>query len=536
MKTTTTSAHIGKFAVLFLLSGFWLLTAINSAYDIFYYDRFLIFSWVGLIWVFQFLFLLIIIKIKLSEWACNMFFAIFAVINLFCLYLFFIAAVAALPTSIQVVLFAFSLFVAHQFFASLSGDGRWTKGVIGIVGILFSVNITGFIFPDYLFIGDSLTHEEHTKSLEKIKIVSFRQKPNMYFISFDALLPASLAKKFLKIDNFPPHHFILKNGFRRFENAFSESSLTHPSLNRMLAMDPDYYQSLAEQGKHFGLFIGLSPSPVFEIFKANDYTTNTYFRDQYMGRQVGPYVNNHKVVDRLYYFIFCRNHPVANVPIFGFFGYCLFSENEQIWNFFHYLGVATESVYERLTIFQYVDFVLKDFARQLSIGKPFVAFAHILSPNHTPIPFFRHQFDGYRKQVLQTLGDETPRLMEKVFNFIRINDPNAFIYFYSDHGQWLSRWISNAEFQGLSKAYKEFYIQDRYGILAAFYPADVCAEYFDSPIMKPFVTNSMVIRQIIRCLADGDDPVTTPLQYRIWQDKDGYPGDEPGYYEDYLYE
>ena len=57
--------------------------------------------------------------------------------------------------------------------------------------------------------------------------------------------------------------------------------------------------------------------------------------------------------------------------------------------------------------------------------------------------------------------------------------------------------IYGNEFQELNKKNKEFYIQDRYGILAAFYPPDVCAEYLDAPMMKPFVTNTMVLRQVI---------------------------------------
>ena len=92
------SAHVGKCAVLFLLSGFWLLTTVNNAYREFSdSDKLLILSWVGLICVLQILFLLMIIKIKFSEWACNIFFATFAVINLFCLYLFFFTAYDSLP-------------------------------------------------------------------------------------------------------------------------------------------------------------------------------------------------------------------------------------------------------------------------------------------------------------------------------------------------------------------------------------------------------------------------------------------------------
>ena len=524
------TAHVGKCAVLFLLSGFWLLMTLNSAYDTFYNDIFLISPLVGLICVFQILFLLMI-RVKFSEWMCNVFFALFAVVNISCLYLFFIIAFVSLPPLTQAAILIVAILVAHQFFASLSSGGWWTKSVIGIVSILFFINIAWLVFSLYLTAEGSTTRIKDTES--KVEIVNFRQKPNVYFISFDALLPASLAKKFLQTDNFAPLDFILENGFYQFKNAFSDGSGTIFSLNQLLAMDPDYFQLLVKQGRHWGLFTGMTPSPALEIFKANGYITNTYFRDQYMGHQVGPYVNNHKVAYRINYFSFCRNHLAVNASIFGFFGYCLISESERVRNFIFNINISDM---EKLGAFQYVDFVLKDFSRQLSIGKPFVSFMHIISPDHAPLTLNENQLDEYRKQVIQTLDDETPRLMEKIFNFIQANDPKAFIYFYADHGQWLSQWIASTEFQELNKEDREFYIQDRYGILAAFYPPNVCAEYFNAPMMKPFVTNTKVLRQVIRCLAGGDDPIPTPVEYRLWPYEDGYQGDERGYYEDYLYE
>ena len=45
-------------------------------------------------------------------------------------------------------------------------------------------------------------------------------------------------------------------------------------------------------------------------------------------------------------------------------------------------------------------------------------------------------------------------------------------------------------------------------------------------MMKPFVTNAKVLRQVIRCLADGDDPIITPIEYRLHQTHRGYQGDE----------
>ena len=177
--------------------------------------------------------------------------------------------------------------------------------------------------------------------------------------------------------------------------------------------------------------------------------------------------------------------------------------------------------------------MLEDFSRLLVAEKPFVAFMHILSPFHSNPPI---AYEDYRELLLVTLAEETPNIMAKFFYFIQKNDPDAYIYFYSDHGQLLLWYVSDEQFHRLNKKNRDIVIQDRYGIQAAFYPPGVCAEYFEAPMMKPFVTNAKVLRQVIRCLADGDDPIITPIEYRLHQTHRGYQGDEPGYYEDYLYE
>ena len=82
-------AHVGKCAVLFLLSGFWLLTTINGSYrDFSFIDKNTDFIFVRFDMRFQMAFLLMVTRIELLTRVYNMFFAIFAVVNLFCLICF----------------------------------------------------------------------------------------------------------------------------------------------------------------------------------------------------------------------------------------------------------------------------------------------------------------------------------------------------------------------------------------------------------------------------------------------------------------
>ena len=132
-------------------------------------------------------------------------------------------------------------------------------------------------------------------------------------------------------------------------------------------MDHDYFTVLEKQNKYSSLFVGLSPSPAFEIFKANGYTTNTYFRDLHMGYKKGPHVDNYKATYNSY-FGFCENHPHHQCFIFWFF-WCL----SLSWNSVGVPNLFTEanvSIRNSSAAFDYVNFVLRDFTRQLSVVSP----------------------------------------------------------------------------------------------------------------------------------------------------------------------
>ena len=135
---------------LVLLSGFWLLTTINGSYrDFSFIDKILILSLSVLICGFQMAFLLMVTRIELLTRVYNMFFAIFAVVNLFCLYLFFIVSFAVLSPLVQFFVFLIALVIAYHFFCSLSDDGWWGKIIIAVTGALFLFNVVFFIHQSY---------------------------------------------------------------------------------------------------------------------------------------------------------------------------------------------------------------------------------------------------------------------------------------------------------------------------------------------------------------------------------------------------
>ena len=72
--------------------------------------------------------------------------------------------------------------------------------------------------------------------MSNIQHVSFRETPNLYFISFESLIPRSLLRKHYGLDT-SPFHDLFEANFRRFPNFFSEDTHTKGSLNAILALD-----------------------------------------------------------------------------------------------------------------------------------------------------------------------------------------------------------------------------------------------------------------------------------------------------------
>ena len=71
-----------------------------------------------------------------------------------------------------------------------------------------------------------------------IRDISFRETPNLYFVSFDALAPHALLKKYLAWET-AKFHDLFDINFRRFPNFFANAVKTKESLNTVLALDVD---------------------------------------------------------------------------------------------------------------------------------------------------------------------------------------------------------------------------------------------------------------------------------------------------------
>ncbi len=161
--------------------------------------------------------------------------------------------------------------------------------------------------------------------VSNIRQISFQRTPNLYFVSFDSMVPRSLLRKNLGVET-TGFHDLVEDRMRRFSNFFSDSVRTKHALNSVLALDVDVYASqrreLRKQGRNPEpfLFSGRNPSALLGILHRNGYETTSIYVNDYFGRRKGPYIDN--------YITFVRSTACNllddSIRVLSFWGYCHF--------------------------------------------------------------------------------------------------------------------------------------------------------------------------------------------------------------------
>jgi len=87
-------------------------------------------------------------------------------------------------------------------------------------------------------------------SAENIQFVDFKNKPNVYFLAFDSILPKTLLQKHLGLES-TPYHVVLDTHFRSFNNFFADQIWTKRSINSLLALDLSHFSKAKKEGTMF---------------------------------------------------------------------------------------------------------------------------------------------------------------------------------------------------------------------------------------------------------------------------------------------
>jgi len=337
-----------------------------------------------------------------------------------------------------------------------------------------------------------------------VRKVDFARRPNVYLISFDALTSDEIASRYIGIG--PPLEYtktLEANGARLLANAFSDGNWTKTTLNAVFALDVDYFDSLSESHK-FGFFAGRRRSPLAEIFRHNGYRIQTLYRDNFLGRWQGPYVDFYGVAS---VGGICNRVETR----LGFLGYC----TRQMLAVMRWLVPAIDRAASGPP---HLDFVLERIRVAARDGNPWLTLAYLPSPGHVDMAHDNHRAsdrDAFR-ETFNRNQIAVAREIETVIATIRELDPGAIVLVFGDHGPMLTRNQTLEEDP-------EFFVLDHHAIRMAIWPGAACRVEFDGASRGGFITIAMAVRAIIICLADGVDPVNKSVTYSLpYWTKDRY--------------
>ncbi len=341
-----------------------------------------------------------------------------------------------------------------------------------------------------------------------IKTVEFKSKPNIYFLSFDAMIPESLSGKLLDVPTPPYIDVLRKHNARLIKNNFADALPTKVSLANILNMGP----AVLVEAEAIKVVNGSVPSPLRHILTANGYTTHFTFESGFFGPSKGKYLNRYNVHEP---YSACR-YLTGDARRFGFYGYCPLRD---------VAGLNPTGDNPRSPAFlDYTYGLIGRIAKDKNSG-PHFYMQHILYPSHTMRSFVagapRHQ-KAY-KSYFEERSTIAAEAMDRMLSEIRASDPTAIIFLYGDHGTIVSRSKKFAED-------KAFFVQDRHGTLGALINAETCTPYLTPPNGERFQTNAKIVAGLVQCLAGGESPFINQVDFGAIRQ---IPNER---FEDYVYE
>ena len=346
-------------------------------------------------------------------------------------------------------------------------------------------------------------HRDRWGNHPNVRFVEFKETPNLYFVSFDAIVPEAIMRKYMGIET-TDFHQLVKRDMRRFRNMFANTVPTWYSLNTVMALDQDIYlASLSSRRSVF--FSGRDLSPLIWILRQNGYATTSIYQHTFFGPLPGPGIDNY-VTNSMSLLCSLLDEDIRSL---AFWGYCWKGERERL---------------------PADDFLVRNLSGVDGEGPQFVI-AHYPFPGHTP-KMFDYEKTEDREGFLSGFEERFNRAaipLEQIMRDLRENDPDSILFVYGDHGAFLS--------QGLdARDDPRFFLQDRFGILGAVYPPGRCEPELGEAERKGYVTSLDVVHAIIECLSDGQSPLREPRRDRFWTHPGKLAEDHSYAYGEFLYE
>ncbi len=329
--------------------------------------------------------------------------------------------------------------------------------------------------------------------LERIRL---NDKPNIYLLSYDSMIPAYTAEKYLNIETLD-YQSIVDEKFVSLAPSVSISVPTRPSLNALMQLDQYNLESSA------GYFSGRKPSALSHIFRNNGYELTTGYESYYFGAK-GPFVDRYIVgAHNLSKTTLCIETGNSISQKMRAYGACSFMENKSFLE-----GSGTEKAGLRdwhSTILQEIASSHEQSAPQIKVFYTYNPIGHTsgdyVHADHQKRVDYRDQFQIGASRLAAQLSD--------ISAFVAEHDPNSIVIVFGDHGTWTSR-VENAEDN------PTFFYEDRHIIyLGALSTTHPCATKERLLSMSgEYSSPSRVVGAILSCLSDDANNVKTALNFK----------------------
>ena len=463
------------FTLIFLNSVAASLRAVFDDVSSQYWTMLLI--WVFFVMALQAAFIHAVLSLTERPWVHLVLPALFSTFNYVALYFALSGWFSTLSISSQTVVVSI-IFLSFLFLFVLIGKRilplRNVNSVLGVTALgMFIVLATSVLYTP-----------KNESELTSFADIRFRTTPNIHILAVDALIPVSLAEKYMELSSSDlPYDRVLDDSrVVVYRNAFASHVPTKPSLTSlMLLAHADYYRE-----DSYPYFAGRANGPVTQAFHSNGYHIWTGYSASHFGRK-GPFVDfYHPGQDWPFlHSTLCR---LALQNPLKYFGVCYF------------MSLITD---DREPKQKWSDQIIEIIGRSVREYETPVFTLHYISEhiNHTPSGFRLSDQRALEQYIerYRTGAVKTAEMMEYLRDRIESdNEPSVFIVI-GDHGPYLSNGINPDDDES-------FFVQDRYGILATILVNETdCSTEQLKYYTSNFATPERILAGIMRCLTH--DPV-----------------------------
>ena len=345
---------------------------------------------------------------------------------------------------------------------------------------------------------DTKLSTSETTFLNQLSKVKFKDKPNVYILFYDSMIPPLTARKYLGIERLG-YDAVLEKDFIRLLPSATVRAPSKPSLNGLMRLD----QKIMEKG--YVYFNGKKISPLAKLFSSNGYRVTTGYKSYYFGLK-GPYIDRYVILTDRPLSSSTQCIDVGNSPFqrLRSFGICELLGKYSI-------NHLTRLIERRgLRVKLWPEQVYEEIQSGAKSNRPELKIFYTYRPNgHTKMDY-RHSDLQKRKEYKKYFNEGDRRLsiiLEDLVALIKSEDPKSLVLVAGDHGAYLSR--------GLKKEKDpKFYMEDIHmidsAIMATQHPCANKERLFnESP---GYFTPSRIVVSLVNCLA-GNQSLSELLNF-----------------------